>query len=646
MPDEQHGTLTLNDLLGLSGGPSGRASEGGFGMLEDSSELLRELVGVEEAAPLSLDNLPSLPKIPAGLAPVEPEKTKSEPQPEPTPAKEAAPEVGENLRSKQQPTRKTKPEQGSKLTQQPRQKQKQKARPKLESKLTQEARPKQELLLAQESKLKQEERPKREAKPARDTRLQRESNPKQESKPEQEFNPKQESKSAQESKPEAVLERKQELKPRLKPESQQEVEPVSVPERVCETSLASYGSRLMRKGKHAREEAKERAFSGKHAASVAKDAPEQGRTGTATEPELTVASKPAPAKEPATTHGTVAQSAPVSEPAPQPAPTPAPKSAPQHTSAPKVVSPVVAEPALAQNRLVPDPKSTETPVSVSAPCESSTSRLERLNELSRRLESQILASSATFQQSHEKIETPTNAPADTLSSHEQSLPDWCVELSPKESSLFDEPPQTIAEGMEDGQREHFRIIRIKIALGAMAALLLVACAVGVAQQLVAQFDEQNPQVVESLDKSPTSELPSGDQQSSAPTQPEPGTNPSDPSTTPNQPQSPQQDRSGTVVYRYVTNNATGTDCTITETVTFNQAGLCETSEMEVKLADEAAAQEFAQVMQRDYGPDAEVSVDGTTVRAQLSIASNALDREAYEDALRASVRDLTIVKKS
>lgn len=583
MPDEQHETLTLDDLLGLSGGPSERTSEGGFGMLQDSSELLRELVGAEEAAPLSLDNLPSLPKIPAGLVPVELEKTEPESQLEPAPAKEAVPEVGEALRTKQEPKQKARPEQCLKPNQQPKQKQKQKAKPKQATELSSKSEPKQQ----------------------------------------------------------------------HEPEFQQD-KSESASARLCETSCVPHEPRFVRKGKHARGEAKDRAFSGKHAASSAAKEPEQQRADVA---------------------------------APKPAQMSTSKYATETTPKP-VTRPVQAAASGAASGLA----------------ESSSSRLERLNELSRRLESQILASSETFRQAHEKVEIPadtstdvsidaaadalvstlvdtpistpasvpadapadapavasaTDAPVDTSSSHEQSLPEWCAEASPEESPLFDEPPQTIAEGMQDGQREHRRIIRIKIALGAMAALLVVACAVGLAQQLMVQPDAQNPQTTQQLDapqnsQSPDTsnspESPDGEHQSNASGQPNSATNsatnPGDHSITPNQPQTPQQDRSGTVVYRYVTNNATGTDCTITETVTFNQEGLCETSDMEVKLADEAAAEAFAQVMQRDYGPDAEVSVEGSTVRAHLTISSNDLDREAYEDALRASVRDLTIVKKS
>lgn len=220
--------------------------------------------------------------------------------------------------------------------------------------------------------------------------------------------------------------------------------------------------------------------------------------------------------------------------------------------------------------------------------------------------------------------------------------------------------------MEEGQREHARGVRIKIALGAMAALALVACVVGIAQQMMGQPAEvQSLAAVESLE---TYETPDGSQDADGPAQADPAGRFSDdpesqsqaqpqfstqlqsesplPSQSSSGPQAAQPDCSGTVVYRYVTDNATGADCTITETVTFGQSGLCETSSMEVRLADEGSAQVFAQAMQRDYGPGAVVSVDGTTVRAELAIGSNALDREAYEDALRASVRDLTIVKKS
>ena len=108
-----------------------------------------------------------------------------------------------------------------------------------------------------------------------------------------------------------------------------------------------------------------------------------------------------------------------------------------------------------------------------------------------------------------------------------------------------------------------------------------------------------------------------------------------------------EDRSGTVVYRYVIQLESQDEHTVLETVRFGWDGCCETSEMEATFADESAAEAFLETLRRDYGPSfSGGSVLDSTVEATLDVSANKLDREAYEDALRDSVLDLSIVRKS
>ncbi len=94
MSDEQQGTLTLDALLGLSGGaPAGAASvdEHAF---EPASDLLLDLMGAApdpSDVPLTLETLPTLPKIPLA-SPIDLPRRGSEPEIESEPELTSAPD--------------------------------------------------------------------------------------------------------------------------------------------------------------------------------------------------------------------------------------------------------------------------------------------------------------------------------------------------------------------------------------------------------------------------------------------------------------------------------------------------------------------------------------------------------------------------
>lgn len=300
-----------------------------------------------------------------------------------------------------------------------------------------------------------------------------------------------------------------------------------------------------------------------------------------------------------------------------------PKSQP--ASEPSVAAPSTAEPARPHREQPAGDLARET----HAESRAAKERLERLNALSRRLESEIIASSKVLDQRDEK-RNAVEPPVPTCSQSEAC----------EDSPLFEERPQSIAEGMKEGQREHYRHMRIKIAIGAVVSLLLVALFLGIALQLVSYSSEEG--VVQDI---PTAPLPSenAEPQSDQPRREEEPVADSPAGSTSSQ----KEDLSGTVVYRYVTGAPDADAQSVTESVQFGKEGLCETSTMEVEFASTEAAESFAENIRRDYGSSARsVEVDGTKVRAEIDASSNGLDREAYEDALRDSVRDLTIVKKS
>ena len=185
-------------------------------------------------------------------------------------------------------------------------------------------------------------------------------------------------------------------------------------------------------------------------------------------------------------------------------------------------------------------------------------------------------------------------------------------------------------------------MRIKIAAGIVASLLLVALVLGAATQCSGPGDAGDAPQAAPVETSSSSEAsdPGAGQPGRSEGQAESVGQKDAPST-------PSEDRSGTVVYRYVTTDAAGNGQTVTESVHFGVNGLCETSAMEVEFGGAEEAEAFAESVRRDYGSAVRVvEVDGTNVHAEIDASMNRLDREAYEDALRSSVRDLAIVKKS
>ena len=219
--------------------------------------------------------------------------------------------------------------------------------------------------------------------------------------------------------------------------------------------------------------------------------------------------------------------------------------------------------------------------------------------------------------------------------------------------MFDERPQSIAEGMREGQREHYRFVRIKIACGAAALLLLIALTLGFVASLSLQHGAEKDardEVETASTAEPSAPARIEDEASVSDKPSESAAKPSEKpagKSSSGGPASSTEDRSGTVTYRYVAPDESEGDRTVTETVEFGKDGLCEKSLMEVEFASSEAAEAFAADIRRDYGSAAlSVEVDGTQVRAEVDTSSNGFDREAYEDALRDSVRDLTILKKS
>lgn len=106
-------------------------------------------------------------------------------------------------------------------------------------------------------------------------------------------------------------------------------------------------------------------------------------------------------------------------------------------------------------------------------------------------------------------------------------------------------------------------------------------------------------------------------------------------------------KAGTVVYSYTGHVGEGGTYVVTETVDFADDGTSAQTTIEGTFGNAATAEQFLEAVKRDYGSDfLEGTAEGERVVVKVDISKLGLDREAYEDALRDSVDDLRVVKKS
>ena len=234
------------------------------------------------------------------------------------------------------------------------------------------------------------------------------------------------------------------------------------------------------------------------------------------------------------------------------------------------------------------------------------------------------------------------------------------------SPLFEQRPHSIAEGMKEAQSEHQRAVRLQVLAGAAGGLLVMVLMVGGAVQLSQVGAESvlkhtsagQISTTLKLASAPSTEVDAQESSKTASDQPkveressqgtvvnEDAAAESDGKTASKT--NSQQDLSGTVVYRYAKPGNEADKTSVTEKVTFGGDGLCESSSLEVQFSDASAAEEFLRALELDFGTAyCEGEVKDNVATAVVDVSSNKLDREGYEDALRDSVVDLVIVKKS
>lgn len=203
----------------------------------------------------------------------------------------------------------------------------------------------------------------------------------------------------------------------------------------------------------------------------------------------------------------------------------------------------------------------------------------------------------------------------------------------KESVMFEEPPVSIADELKTADRRRKR--RRNIIIGAIALIVVAACVIGA--------------LLYTGTITPETFMPSSSSRTSAGT---PGglssgsTSNGGGTSSGTSRSSSASDQSGTVIYEYTATTSDGVAYQVNDTVTYDVEGKCQHTTMKLEFPDEATCADFLANLERDYGSAYQLdSQSGASATVTIDISSLKFDREEYEDALRYSVEELTVLKK-
>lgn len=223
---------------------------------------------------------------------------------------------------------------------------------------------------------------------------------------------------------------------------------------------------------------------------------------------------------------------------------------------------------------------------------------------------------------------PKSKPADASGYIDSFGAPLLDEAAIEESSMFEEPPTSIADGMKAADKHHKKhrkgivaavIFIIAVAIAAVLAVLNFTGQINIASMLNGILPQQSSTQQGTATGSSSSAAASS---------------------------SAKTNQSGTVIYEYTATTSGGVDYKVKETVTFSADGDCESTQMEYEFPNEADLEALLANLSRDYGSDYQlISQNGNKATVVIDISNLKLDREAYEDALRYSVDDLMILKK-
>ncbi len=202
----------------------------------------------------------------------------------------------------------------------------------------------------------------------------------------------------------------------------------------------------------------------------------------------------------------------------------------------------------------------------------------------------------------------------------------------KESVMFEEPPISIADGLKsaDSRRKRRRGIIIAVVVVILAAAALFGALLYTGTISLNGFGASS----------------SAHTSAGTPGSASHGAAANSASSSSSSRSSSASDQSGTVIYEYTATTSDGVSYKVNDTVTYDAEGKCQSTTMKLEFPDEAACNDFLANLERDYGSAYRLDTQsGTTATVTIDISALKFDREEYEDALRYSVEELTVLKK-
>lgn len=230
------------------------------------------------------------------------------------------------------------------------------------------------------------------------------------------------------------------------------------------------------------------------------------------------------------------------------------------------------------------------------------------------------------------IPSPTSAPQPQPAS---SLGEPLVDTSAiEESTIFDEPPISIAEGMKDADKSHKKGRKLIIVVLVFVIIALVGGFVFMSSRGGITIPEITITTTDHTGTSGVDASSSSASGSSGPTQESAGSD------------APAASGAGSVIYRYTAKTPGGIEYSVEESTTFDAQGNCTFTTMRMQFPSEQAAKDFTDSLARDLGSKYTLDdLNGANATVTVDNSALGLDREDYENALRYSVDDLVILKK-
>ena len=219
-------------------------------------------------------------------------------------------------------------------------------------------------------------------------------------------------------------------------------------------------------------------------------------------------------------------------------------------------------------------------------------------------------------------------PSDAMNPAQPLLDSHAIE----ESTIFDEPPIPISEGMKDADKSRNKGRKLLIGSLVLIIVALVGILAFIGTTGTIPVPEFHITTVDNIGKGGQTS-PSGDSADDKAASDDDGVQ-------------PPSNGAGTVTYRYTAKTASGVEYSVEEKTIFDDAGNCTFTTMAMQFPTEAAAKDFTDSLALDLGAKYTLdSLNGANATVTVDNSGLGLDRQSYENALRYSVDDLVILKK-